>query len=64
MFAMFNPSSGRLSYGRGRIAAIFAHYNHFGLKSDGSRDDHTGDTVITFDSESTQHHLEVDWRCQ
>jgi len=27
---------------------IFAHYNHFGFNADGSRNDHTGDTFVSY----------------
>jgi len=47
MYCMFNPENGRLAYGGQRIAAIFAHYNNFG--TDTTPNDHTGDTIITFD---------------
>lgn len=53
MEAMYNPHNGRLAWGRGRIAVMFAHYNHFGMKTDGSRNDHTGDTMMTFSDSST-----------
>ena len=48
MNAMYRTHNGKLAYGGGRIALIFAHYNHFGMKN-GKRDDHTGDTFVTMD---------------
>jgi len=44
----YNPSSGRIAYGRGRIAVAFAHYNVFGINATGTIDAHTGDTVVSF----------------
>lgn len=49
---MHNPHNGRLNYARGRIQAIWAHYNHFGLNANGSRSDHTGDTMISLDADT------------
>ncbi len=46
---MFANQSGKLSFGRGLISLIFTHYNHFGLYSNGTRSDHTGDSLYTFD---------------
>ena len=48
MEAMFRPDNGKLSYGNGRLSLIFAHYNNFGARSE-KRNDHTGDTLLTFD---------------
>jgi len=44
----YNPSSGRMAYGRGRLAVVFAHYNVFSINATGYIDAHTGDTVISF----------------
>ncbi|EAR92669.1 hypothetical protein TTHERM_00320150 (macronuclear) [Tetrahymena thermophila SB210] len=52
MTCMFNPHNGRLNYARGKIQAIWAHYNHFGVNSNGNRDDHTGDTMISLDADT------------
>ncbi|EAR98233.2 hypothetical protein TTHERM_00344330 (macronuclear) [Tetrahymena thermophila SB210] len=52
MNCMFNPHNGRLNYARGKIQAIWAHYNHFGKNGDGGRDDHTGDTMISLDADT------------
>jgi len=46
--AMYNPTSGRLLFARGRLGVIFAHYNHFGMNKDGTRNDHTGDTFVSY----------------
>lgn len=48
MEAMHEPENGKLSYGNGRLSLVFAHYNNFGAYSS-SRNDHTGDTLLTFD---------------
>ena len=48
MQAMFAPENGKLSYGNCRLSLIFAHYNNFGANSP-NRNDHTGDTLLTFD---------------
>lgn len=55
MNAMYRPHNGRLDYGRGKIAVVFAHYNHFGLYEDGGRNDHTGDTMFYLDEEDGQN---------
>lgn len=49
---MHNPHNGRLIYARGKIFGVFAHYNFFGLKDDGSKDNHTGDTSFFLDAET------------
>jgi len=59
--AMFNPSSGKLALGKQRLAVIFAHYNFFGLNNDGTRNDHTGDTVVTFNLTGQDDKLAVEW---
>ncbi len=60
---MFDPSHGRLAYGKGRIAAIFAHYNLFGYNKDGSPDKHTGDSFITFNESGEDAKLGWSWQC-
>lgn len=61
MAVMYNPHNGRLNYARGRIQAIWAHYNHFGFySSDGSRNDHTGDTMISLDAD-TGYNQKIFW---
>ncbi len=59
--AMYKPSGGRLGYAKGRIAAVFAHYNHFGFHPDGKRNDHTGNTFVTFDEEGKDPKLAFSW---
>ena len=59
--AMFKPSNGKVAYNKGRIGVVFAHYNHFGLKEDGSRDDHTGDTIVHFDENGQNEILVSTW---
>ena len=63
MLAMYDPTSGRLSFGKGRIAAVFAHYNHFGFNADGSRNDHTGDTLLSFDLKGQDVKIAWSWGC-
>lgn len=48
---MYDPHNGRLSYVRGRLVAIWAHYNHFGFNN-GARNDHTADTMISLDADT------------
>ncbi|KAL4449646.1 hypothetical protein ABPG74_007469 [Tetrahymena malaccensis] len=60
MTIMYNPHNGRLNYARGKIQAIWAHYNHFGFKDDGSRNDHTGDTMISLDAD-TGYNQNIFW---
>ncbi|KAL4467889.1 hypothetical protein ABPG74_013224 [Tetrahymena malaccensis] len=52
MTCMHYATNGRLNYARGKIQAIWAHYNHFGFESNGERDDHTGDTMISLDADT------------
>ena len=61
MHAMFNPSSGKLALGKNRLAVIFAHYNFFGYSSDGTREDHTGDTLVTFDLTGKDDKIAATW---
>jgi hypothetical protein len=58
---MFAANNGKLSYGRGRIGLIFAHYNYFGLTSVGTRIDHTGDTYYSFDSNGQNERYAWGW---
>jgi len=60
MKIMYNPSGGRLAYVKGRIVVSFAHYNHFGMKN-GERDDHTGNTFISFDDNGKDPKLAYSW---
>lgn len=46
---MFNPHNGRLVYARGKIFAVFAHYNFFGYYDTGKRNVHTGDSTVFLD---------------
>ncbi|KAL4449644.1 hypothetical protein ABPG74_007467 [Tetrahymena malaccensis] len=52
MNAMYRSDNGRLNYARGKIQAVWAHYNHFGFLKDGSRNDHTGDSMISLDADT------------
>lgn len=61
MEAMYNPHNGRLAFARERIVTIFAHYNHFGFNSDGSRNDHTGDTFVTFNLSGKDEKIAFSW---
>ena len=58
---MFANQNGKLAFGRNRISLIFAHYNHFGLYSNGSRNDHTGDTLYTFDINGENENYAWGW---
>ena len=61
MNAMFNPLSGRLSYGYGRILCVFSYMNCFGLTKNGEREDNNGDTVVTYSEDGSQVHLVQSW---
>ena len=61
MDAMYNPSSGKLVLARDRIVTIFAHYNHFGFNTDGSRNDHTGDTLVSFNLSGLDDKIAFSW---
>lgn len=61
MDAMFNPSNGKLAFGRDRLAVLFAHYNFFGYYPDGTRSDHTGDTLFTVNLEGKDEKLAFGW---
>jgi hypothetical protein len=52
---MFEPNSGRLAYGNGRIAAIFGHKNYFG-----SQGFHQSDTMLSF-SETKPNDVKLAW---
>ncbi|KAL4502141.1 hypothetical protein ABPG72_000376 [Tetrahymena utriculariae] len=52
MTCMLDPNNGRLNYARGKIQAVWAHYNHFGFEINGDRDDHTGDTMTSLDADT------------
>ncbi|EAR98238.2 hypothetical protein TTHERM_00344380 (macronuclear) [Tetrahymena thermophila SB210] len=60
MACMYRPHNGRLNYARGKIQAIWAHYNHFGTNNDGSKNDHTGDTMISLDAD-TGYNQNIFW---
>ncbi|KAL4449643.1 hypothetical protein ABPG74_007466 [Tetrahymena malaccensis] len=60
MTIMYRPHNGRLNYARGKIQAIWAHYNHRGFKEDGSRNDHTADTMISLDAD-TGYNQNIFW---
>jgi len=60
MQIMHSPSGGRIGYFKGRILISFAHYNHFGMKN-GERDDHTGNTFISFDENGKDPKLAYSW---
>jgi len=61
MEAMFNPTNGRLFFAKDRVVCFFAHYNHFGMNSDGSRNDHTGDALVTFNLSGNDEKLAFSW---
>ena len=61
MNAMFNPLSGRLCYGYGRILCVFSYMNNFGLSKDGYREDNNGDTIVTYSEDGSQVHLVQSW---
>ena len=61
MNAMFNPYSGRLSYGARRIMCIFSYMNHFGVRVGGSREDNSGDLIITYSDDGTEVNLVQNW---
>ncbi|KAL4449642.1 hypothetical protein ABPG74_007465 [Tetrahymena malaccensis] len=60
MTCMYNSHNGRLNYARGKIQAIWAHYNHFGFEKDGNRKDHTADTMISLDAD-TGYNQNIFW---
>lgn len=45
---MFANQGGKLSYAHKKLSLNFSHYNHFGYLSNGSRNDHTGDSHFIF----------------
>ena len=61
MNAMFNPTNGKLSLGKDRLAVIFAHYNFFGYNTDGTRNDHTGDTLFTVNLNGQDERIAFSW---
>ena len=61
MNAMFHPYSGRLSYGARRIMCIFSYMNHFGVRVGGSREDNSGDLIITYSDDGTEVNLVQNW---
>ena len=61
MNAMFHPYSGRLSYGARRIMCIFSYMNHFGVRVGGSREDNSGDLIITYTDDGTEVNLVQNW---
>jgi len=56
METMYTPHNGKLSYGKGKVSLIFAHYNYFGVNNA-----HTGDTQMTFNEEGKDEHLGWSW---
>jgi hypothetical protein len=60
MKCMHKPHNGELSLGRGKIFLVFAHYNNFKC-GESSRDDHTGDTMITCNHEGGNFMLGSAW---
>jgi hypothetical protein len=60
MEAMFAASSGKLSYGRGRVGLLFSHYNAFGTPV--LRNDHQGDTFYTFDRKGGNETMAWNWK--
>eukprot|EP01126_Amoeba_proteus_P008383 TRINITY_DN13099_c0_g1_i2.p1 TRINITY_DN13099_c0_g1~~TRINITY_DN13099_c0_g1_i2.p1 ORF type:complete len:846 (+),score=148.20 TRINITY_DN13099_c0_g1_i2:434-2971(+) len=64
MSVMFNPQNGRLSYARERLGLIFGHFNHFGVNSDGSNNDHMGSSFISLDENNGKDvKLGFSWGC-
>ena len=62
MNAMFNPTSGRLIFARGRINVHFSHFNFFGYYQDGTtRSDHNGDSFVTFNLEGRNEMIGWSW---
>jgi hypothetical protein len=57
MYFMFDPDNGKLLFSRGRVFLIFAHYNHF----PDLNEDHTGDTVVTFDEALSDMDFGITW---
>ena len=57
----FANQGGKLSLGRGRVALFKANYNYFGNYSDGSRSDHTGDSLLTFDLDGNNENYSWTW---
>lgn len=60
MKCMFKPHNGELAIGRGKIFLVFAHYNNFKC-GESTRDDHTGDTMITCNFEGDNFMLGSAW---
>jgi hypothetical protein len=60
MEAMHRPHNGQLIVGRNRIVLIFAHYNNFDA-NEGGVDNHTGDTVISFDMNGSDILMGTSW---
>ena len=60
MKCMHKPHNGELALGRGKIFLVFAHYNNFKC-GESSRDDHTGDTMITFNKSGENFMLGSAW---
>ena len=61
MRVMFKPHNGRLAFIQGRINVIFAHYCHFGYYDNGNRNDHTGDTLVSFNEDGQDDRLISSW---
>ena len=60
MKCMHKPHNGELQIGRGRIFLVFAHYNNFKC-GESSRDDHTGDTMISCNFSGENFMLGSNW---
>jgi hypothetical protein len=60
MSAMHKPHNGQLVVGRNRIFLIFAHYNNF-KAGEGAIENHTGDTLLTFDMDGNNILLGSSW---
>lgn len=59
--AMFHPYSGRLAYGKGRIACIFSYKNNFGGKDREDRIDNSADIILTYTEDGTEVNLVCPW---
>jgi uncharacterized protein (TIGR02145 family) len=62
MNAMHQPISGRLAYGDEKILVIFSYTNFFGyLSPDSERQDHLGETIITYSEDGKEVNLASNW---
>lgn len=61
MEVMFKPTNGKIAVGRNRIVLIFGHWNYFGNKVDGSRDDREGESIVSMDYDGNDLKLIEPW---